>query len=234
MKKIFLSFSFRAADRELVAAIEQLLASHQIQVSTGRRLGGEPLTEAIKEKINQADGLVALLTRREQLANGGWTTHDWVRDELNFARQANKKAIALVEAGVQIGGAYANHEHIPFNRAESLLDAFLAVSDTIGVWKIQAGRLIKVRIMPENLAREPRLLSGQAQLQYRYLSGGEFTRWQTILPVPEVGATVVYLPGSWENNLIQLQIIDGPVQWLSPATPQLIEIKLDQITGGST
>lgn len=234
MKKIFLSFSFRNADRELVAAVEQLLASHHIQVTTGRRLGGDTLTEAIKEKINQADGLVALLTQREPLANGGWTTHDWVRDELNFARNANKKAIALVETGVQLGGAYSDHEHIPFTRDENLLDAFLAISDTIGIWKMQAGRLLKVRIMPESLAREPRLLNGQAQLKYRYLTNGEFTPWKTILPIPEVGATVVYLPGSRDSDLIQLQMTDGPVLWQSPATPQLIEIKLEPVTGGST
>ena len=231
MKKIFLSFSFRDADRELVASVEQLLVSHQITVITGRRLGGQSLSEAIKAKINQADGLIALLTRREQLTNGMWTTHDWVRDELNFARITKLPAIALVEDDVQISGAFGEHERIHFNRATDLWKTFLAISDTIGVWKIRAGRLVKVRIMPETLARNPRLVNGQAKLTYRYLVDGEFTAWQAITPIREIGGTVVYLPGIHDETMFQLQVHDGTSTWTSPATPQLIEIELDQVSG---
>ena len=51
MKNIFLSFSFRDADRELVAQVEQLLASHNIAVVTGRRLGGGQLTPEVMQRI---------------------------------------------------------------------------------------------------------------------------------------------------------------------------------------
>ncbi len=77
-EKIFLGFAFRNEDRELATNIEVLLASHNIKMITGEHLGGDQLTDAVTERIDQADALIGLLTRREQLASGGWTTHQWV------------------------------------------------------------------------------------------------------------------------------------------------------------
>jgi hypothetical protein len=72
MKRIFLSFSFRDEDKPLVAAVERLLACHDLQVVTGMRLGGGALTQEVMKRIESCDGLVALLTRRQELAGGGW------------------------------------------------------------------------------------------------------------------------------------------------------------------
>ena len=82
MKKVFLSFSFRDEDRPLVSAVEQLLSSHELMSVTGKKLGGGPLTPTVMHRIEECDALIALLTRRDEKAIGGWTTHDWVRDEL--------------------------------------------------------------------------------------------------------------------------------------------------------
>jgi hypothetical protein len=234
VKKVFLSFSFRDADRELVGQVEQLLASHNITVVTGRRLGGGQLTPEVMQRIDDSDGLVALLTRRDQLASGQWTTHDWVRDELNHARQNNKKAIALIETEVHTGGAYGGHEHIPLDRSTPT-SAFLALSETIGIWKMQSGRTVKISIMPETLARHPGHASGQIQCQYRYIfrSDGTLTDWQPATTIPEGGGAVVYLDGVQDDYLIQMQIHDGQTQWISPVSPQLIVIEFNPVnTGG--
>ena len=228
MKKIFLSFSFRDADRELVGMVDQLVMSHQLTRETGRRLEGQDLTDAIREKINQADGLIALLTRRDLRDDGKWTTHDWVRDELNFARQAKMPAIALLEDGVVMSGAFGEHERIHFSR-DKLPDALLALSETLGLWKRRAGRLVKVSIVASDLVRNGRFLGGLMTVEYRFIVGGELKPWQSVTPILEVGGPVVYLPGAQDGFMIQLQVKDGPDQWISPATPQLIEIKLEKI-----
>ena len=72
--RVFLAFSFRDEDKLLVQRSQQLLESLSTQVVTGERLGGEQLTAAVKARIDDADALVGLLTRRDQLAQGGgWT-----------------------------------------------------------------------------------------------------------------------------------------------------------------
>jgi hypothetical protein len=234
LKTVFLSFSFRDADRELVARVEQLLASHNITVVTGRRLGGGQLTPEIMQRIDDADGLVALLTRRDQLATGGWTTHNWVRDELNRARQSKKRAIALIETEVQTGGAYGSHEHIPLDRANPI-DAFLALSETLGIWQMMSGRTTKVSIMPEALAQHPGHATGQIQCQYRFLnrSDGKSTSWKTASTFPEGGGAVAFLDNVQDDHLIQLKVNDGQTEWLSPLSPQLIVIELKPVTGGA-
>jgi hypothetical protein len=80
------------------------------------RLGGEALTPAVMQRIEECDALVTLLTRRDQKTTGKWTTHDWVRDELNHARSKSMRAVAFVENEVEAGGAYAEHERIPLDR----------------------------------------------------------------------------------------------------------------------
>jgi hypothetical protein len=228
VKKIFLSFSFRDADRELVGMVDQLVESHNIARNTGQRLEGQPLTDAIREKINHSDGLIALLTRRDLRDDGGWTTHDWVRDELNFARQAEIQAIALLEDGVVMSGAFGEHERLEFSR-DQLPDALLALSATIGLWKRRAGRQVKVSIVADDLVSNARFLGGLMKVEYRFIVGGEVKPWLPVTPLLEVGGPAVYLPGAQDGFLIQLQVKDGPDQWISPATPQMIEIRLDKI-----
>ncbi len=234
MENVFLSFSFRDPDRELVSQVEKLLFSHNVNVVTGRRLGGGQLTDEIRARINDSDALIALLTRRDQLASGAWTTHDWVRDELNFARGANKKAIALIEIEVETGGAFGNHEHIPLDR-EDKLSAFLALSETVKIWKAESGRLVKVKIMPEALAQHPGHRNEQIQCQYRFMktSTGIKTEWMSTTTESEGGGAVVYLRGVQDDHLIQLQIDDGQTQWMSELSPQLVVIELSSVPGGA-
>jgi hypothetical protein len=232
LKKVFLSFSFRDADRELVGMVDQLVMSHQLTRVTGRRLEGQNLTEAIREKINTSDGLIALLTRRDERADGSWTTHDWVRDELNFARQAGIQAIALLEEGVVMSGAFSDHERIHFSR-EDLPAALLAVSETLGLWKRRVGRKVKVSIVADDLVSNSRFLGGQMRVEYRFIVGGDVMPWQPVTPILEIGGPVVYLSGTQDGYMIQLQVVDGPDQWISRATPELIEIDLEKITGGA-
>ena len=234
MRTLFLSFSFRDSDRELVQNVEQLLASHNIQVVTGRNLGGGPLTQEVMARIEKADGLVALATRRDPLAQppGAWTTHQWVRDELNHTHGKNMPAIALVEQGVALDGAYAEQEYIPLDRDQPL-DAFLRLSDTIALWKREAGQRLEVRIMPEELSKHPGHMTGTIVCRYRYLVGDEFTDWKETSSLPKAGGAVVYLNGLRENYLVQLQLQDGAKQWFSEVTPPLAEIELKQVGGGS-
>jgi hypothetical protein len=225
MKRLFLSFSFNEQDRALAAQIDRLLASHDLQVVTGARLGGAALTPAIQQKIEQCDGLVALLTRRDQLVDGSWTTSDWLRDELNYARARGKQAIALLEEGVNVGGAYGENERIPFQR-ESLLDACLTLSETVSLWKRQAGRQRKVQILPTTLAQQAALAKGDVQCECRFLIEGETTAWSKVTPILEQGGTYLYINGVQDEAMIQLSIKIGQAEWLSGATNQWLAVEL--------
>lgn len=224
MKQVFLAFSFRNEDRDFAAQVVRLIESHVPRVTTGERAGGEAITPKVMARIDRADGLVALLTQREEKTGGGWTTHQWVRDELNHARTNHKRTIALIEEGVDVGGAYAENERIPFDRDDPG-PAFLALSETVGMWKQEAGRTIKVQILPREVAR---LLArdGSLKCRCRFVVDGRYTDWSEVTPIPEEGGTFISVEGVGDDHLIQIAAQDDRSEWISIAVSQWMQVKL--------
>jgi hypothetical protein len=239
MKNVFLSFSFRDPDRQWASDIQNILAGFRLQVITGEHLGGRVLSEEVKSRIRRCDGLIALLTRREEIVGGGWTTHEWVKDEINFARENNKHAIALVEDGIDVSGLQASHEYIKFDRNDidkAFLNLIKDVSEWIK-WEEDPGTTIKAGIFPEALAAKLRHSNGDYQCRYRLIAQGQSTPWKDVVPIPEQGGTFIYLQGVKEDYLIQIEVTENsktgmPKKWLSLASPQWIRIELQE--GGQT
>jgi hypothetical protein len=134
--KAFISYHFGEAEEAMVDLIRGLVRSHAIpETLDGQMLGGGELRTAVLAMIKEADCLIALLTRDKELkSEGEWTTFDWPRDELNWARDRNMLTVALVEKGVVIKGAYAQYQRIEFTR-ENFDKALVDLSHTISIWK---------------------------------------------------------------------------------------------------
>ena len=225
--KIFLVFPFRPEDKGLVSYIEQLMASQFVQIITGERLGGEQLTPAVQTKIEQAQGLVGLLTHRDQKVNGGWTTHQWVLDEISYARNLpdKKRVIALVEDGVDVGGMYQSHECISFKR-DNMADPLLVLSEHLGMWKKEFGRTVKVQLLPESLAKKVGNAASTVRCRHRLCLQGRYTDWRDVNPVMEPGGTFIYVEGVQDDHLVQIQVEDQRKKWQSPATSQWMSVRL--------
>jgi hypothetical protein len=223
--KIFLAFPFRDEDKRLVSYIERLLASQFVQIITGERLGGEQLTPAVQERIDQSDALVALLTRLEQKAAGGWITHQWVLDEISYARARHKFAIPLVEEGVDVGGMHQFHEYIALKR-ENPVEALLILSEHVNFWKRELGRMVKVQIMPVSVAKRLGNAKSGVRCKHRLCLQGRYTEWREVTPVPETGGTFVYVEGVQDEHLVQIQVQDQNKVWESPATSQWMQVEL--------
>ncbi|HEY9250835.1 MAG TPA: hypothetical protein VIO38_16960 [Rariglobus sp.] len=228
MKSVFLSHSFTQEDRELVGEIEQLLASHGLVMTRGKRLGGVSLITGIEAKIQEADALIALMTRRGQPdpADGFWRTHDWVRDEFGMVRRGQPR-IALIESGVRVGGQLSELEHLPFDRADRLA-AMLALAETIGIWRQEAGRVVKVQILPEELAQAVGQGDGSLRCFYRTFTVKPPEMWVETTPIFEPGGTFVYVDRVGENHLIQIRVAGNNSRWLSRARSQFLEVRLEK------
>jgi hypothetical protein len=154
MRTVFLSCHFGETDRELVRRAEGLLESHNLRVVTGEELGGGGLTAEVMQRITDCDSLVALMTKREWEPNNAGT-HPWVVDEYKYARGIHKPSIAIVAPGVNVIGAYQEQERIDYDPSDTS-KAVLRLSKTIGLWKSQAGRLLKVQVFPREIAEKSR------------------------------------------------------------------------------
>jgi hypothetical protein len=224
--KVFLAFAFRDSDRALVNYIDQLVTSHLIKTTTGEGLGGEALTPTVQKRIDDCDALIGLLTRRDAKQNGMFTTHQWVLDELSYARNNRKRAIAIIESGVDFGGMYQPNEYIPLDR-NGLLPVLLALSQALGVWRAEIGRPVKVQILPPMLARKLGANEDGIRCSHRLWSRGKNGSWVQVKPVPEGGGTFIWIEGVRDDDLIQIKVEgDGRKVWQSVATSQWIQIPL--------
>ncbi|HKZ74508.1 MAG TPA: hypothetical protein VJ011_10620 [Steroidobacteraceae bacterium] len=231
--KLFLAFAFRDEDKELVDCVERLLTSHYWRVLNGEGLGGEQLTPAVQARIEKCQALVGLLTRREAKQAGGYTTHQWVLDEIGYARARGISAIALVEDGIDVGGMYQPHEYIPLDRA-SPVAALLNLSETVGLWRRESGRTVKVQLLPSKLGRMIADANGRARCTHRLFLEGKYTPWMDVTPVPEGGGTFVYVEGVQEDHLIQIRVEGAGAaagSWESVATSQWLQVSLARGAG---
>lgn len=223
--RIFLGFSFREEDKEIVELVGQLIASHLIEMKTGERLGGNQLAPAVQRRIEDCDALIGVLTRRDQRQDGQWTTHQWVLDEIGWARNKNRKVIALVEQGVELGGLFQSHEHLPLDKGNPL-QALLNLSETMGIWRNELGRTVKVQILPDAIAQKVGDGGNGIRCRHRLILRGAYSPWQELTPVPEAGGTFVFVNGVQDEHLIQVQVQQARKVWQSVATSQWIQVTL--------
>ena len=226
MRTVFLSFHFDDPDEKLARQVEGLLASHGLRVLTGQVLGGGGLTPEVMSRVAKSDALVALMTKRVAPPDYGGT-HPWVVGEFNHAKGLLKPAIALVWPGVHVVGAYADSERIDYDPADGV-KAFLKLSQTIGFWKTNVGKMLKVQLYPVSLADQVAAAHGGSQCKYRLYEEGKADQWRDTASVPEGDGTYVYLKGVTEEARIQLRVEVNGTIWTSKVLAQSMSIELQK------
>ena len=224
MRKVFLSHSFSERDRVLVSQVEALMRSHGLIATNGRTLGGGPLTPEIATYIEEADAMVALFTRREN--DPGNITHPWVLQEFGHARMNRQKpAIGIYETGVPVQAADAGFERIDYDPAVPLA-AFIKLSETLGEWKRRAGRLFKIQVMPEDIARQIGAKADHVRCECRFQVEGKETTWLHVKVRREIGGVFIYLQVPDNAEMVQLRSA-GPPACESAYTPLFMPVHLE-------
>lgn len=234
MRTIFLSMSFRPEDektRTFADNVGRLLQSHNISYDSGRNLG-ERLTPMIKRKIAEADGLIALMSRRDQLvseAGSGpvkYSTSAWVRDEIAHARTLRKPSVALVEEGVAIDGMEADYEYIPWDPAAPL-EAVLRLSATLRAWKDRAGRLrtMTARLQPPEAAALA-VSDHAARVRYQVVDGGRRSKRRTAELLRATEGVIFHFDVLSEKAEILVELETGAGIWRSDLEREMMTITL--------
>src|SRR5690242_3810818 len=103
--RVFLSVSLRPEDAKLVAWFRDMMTHLEFDVRIGDAPEPRPLTEKIKREIREADGFVAILTKRDKLeGRDAWKPPDWIHHEIGAAWQANKRFAIFRDRQVEVGG----------------------------------------------------------------------------------------------------------------------------------
>lgn len=94
---VFLSCRF--ADSQYVDGLRGLLEETGFEVITGDNASGY-ISQAILERIREAEFFISLMTRDKEKADGTYTTSPWLLEEKGAALAFGKYLVLLVEEGV--------------------------------------------------------------------------------------------------------------------------------------
>jgi len=116
---VFLAHQFTDDDSPLERHIRARLDDAGYEVVDGKVDGLEPFRHAILQKITKARFFLCLLTRRSELAAGGYVSSVWLYQEIGAAVAVGRAPLLLVESGMDphyAGELQKTYEYIPFER----------------------------------------------------------------------------------------------------------------------
>lgn len=176
--KVFVAFGYNDRDKWIPEMVFPILTAFGIDVVTGENMAGESIPQKVRDKIKNSDGLLAFLTRRDDLGNGTYNTHKWVTDEVAVAIGANRKVIEVREDGLaSFSGITDDRQFLKYNEGERdkfLVELVTAISGWAG-----ATSSLRIRLLPSEFcnAVQPLLLQGEnVECEYHYLIGNEKTK----------------------------------------------------------
>lgn len=226
MQSIFLSKNLEELDVQLVLAVTTLLESHDLLILTGDALGGSEVSNEVGRRIGAADGCIALATPRDRLESGKYRTHPWVRSEVVMARTLKKRCVEIVHKDVEHVGAFTENEYVAYD-PDRPLRALAKLMSIVGQWRRDAGRQMKVLVLPAKLAESIAKSIDEATCEYRYYDErGNVGAWQKATIVPAQGGPLIYLDGARDDSLLELRVGLRGRSWTSPATAAYASVQL--------
>jgi hypothetical protein len=213
MQQVFLSFTYSphpdytAETEDLRRRVGMVFESMDLRPVTGEDLGGQGLNPEVKNRIEKADALVALLTPHADAA-GNVEIPRWVADEFAHARALGKPAIRIVHSKLSAAGMFAGEEFIPHTPGKTV-DTLLKLMRTLALWKRQHGRPMEIEIAPTDIGLRFDPARGH-QCEFQLFQNFEESAWRQAKIWPEPGAIYAYIPGVPDQAKLRLRLrVDG-------------------------
>ena len=222
MKKIFLSYHFDEEVKPLATALERLIKSHDLEVVDGRRLAGQQLTDAVKNLIASCDGMVILLTKREE-----GKSNDWVKHERSTAYNLKLPFAAIVESGVPNNGPFEAFEYINYD-SDNFLEPVLSISETIFRWKLEIGEVIEAYLEPDAVVNKVRENIDQNEIvRFRFFDiKNQWSEWKKPIIKPAAGGVSLFIDGVKKDSELQVQVRTDSQTWRSDVINQNLRISV--------
>jgi hypothetical protein len=243
MMKIFLGYGYNPRDAWVEDLVVRLIHSFGDTALTGKEIQGMQLDEGVRTQISASDALIGFTTRRDPTGSAGtWTTHQWVRDELLTAANAQPQIPFVEVRETQVAldeGMLANRARITYDEAHR--DRCLVeIATVIGRWYQQAAASagFLLEFLPEDFSREilPLLRDPDLRCLYRIL------REQDIDAGPDIVTPILKLRGRMairtrpvpRDAMIQVEVWKGKSALLWTSDWQLVDSRVINLDGSRT
>jgi hypothetical protein len=219
MEKVFLSYTYRphpdhVANLEwLSRCVVRAIEAMGLRVIDGVDVGGGPLDDALRRRIQDADALIALVTPQADDA-GNVVEPAFVLSEFQYAEGKEKPTMRVWHHLLDARGLGAGNEYTPYQPGGEL-NVILKLMKTIAIWKRDYGRVARVRIEPEDLAARYDETQGDC-CEFQAISpDGVFSAFKPAGLWPEPGAAYALLPKLREGERVRLRLRLRGVTWQS-------------------
>ncbi len=230
--KIFIGFGYNEKDKWIKELVFPLVQAFDASIVTGEDLQGQILSQGVTDRIAKSDGVLAFLTPRDALANGEFTTHQWVRDELVTAIGKNIPAVEIREASVEKQGGIAGDrqriEYSQVDKAALLVD----LAKVLANWR----RNLKARrffLMPRDIVQDARAFINKEDLKctYEFMDGSKRSEVYTAKPFKfGQGLCVDIYNVPSDDALVQVTLTGPQFEWSSDyESVQVLSINLQKI-----
>ena len=129
---VFISHNFDEKNKEIAKKFMDFISKFDIAISVGSETDTISVSEKAKTKIDDADIVVAIMTKDEQDDRGVWSPSKWIIEELAYAlADKNKEIIRLLEKGCDTNGRiFGDKEYISFDR-ENPAEALIKLAEVL-------------------------------------------------------------------------------------------------------
>jgi hypothetical protein len=219
METVFLSYTYRPHPdhetdldrlrRYVVRAVEAM----GLRVVDGVDVGGQPLDDALRRRIEDADALIALVTPQTDDASS-LVEPTFVLSEFQYAEGQRKPTMRVLHHLLAARGLGAGNEYTPY-KPGSEVDVILKLMNTIALWKREYGQVARVRIEPEDLAARYDETQGD-RCEFQVISqSGSYRDFQRASLWQEPGAAYALLPKLRVGERVRLRLRQGNKTWQS-------------------
>lgn len=117
---VFVPYNLGEKNKLITQKFIDFISKFEVIISLGSETDTISVSEKVKSKIDNADIIVAIMTKDEQNDKGNWSTSKWIIEELAYAlANKDKEIIRLLEKGNDTNGRiFGDKEYIPFDRED--------------------------------------------------------------------------------------------------------------------
>ena len=236
METVFLSYTYHShPDHEanldrLRRYVVRTIEAMDLRVIDGVDVGGRPLDEALRKRIEGADALIALVTPQAGDAGTLVGRHSCSTSS-STPKGCRRTPCGCVHDLLPTGGLSGGNEYAHY-KPGSELDVILKLMNTIAVWKREYGQLARVRIEPVDLVAQYDELLGD-RCEFQVISrGGVYGQFKQGSLWPEPGAFYALLPKLHVGEKVRLRLRQGNKTWqsLHPVDPFVGGVRLEEKT----
>lgn len=128
---VFVSYNFNKKNKDITKIFKDFISKFDVAILEGSEVNTISVSEKVKTKIDDADIVVAIMTKDEQDDKGVWSPSKWIIEELAYSLAKNKEIIRLLEKGCDTNGRiFGDKEYIPFDR-ENPTEALIKLAEIL-------------------------------------------------------------------------------------------------------